>query len=214
MARNNTASFESTSVIIPSIVFKWQKGETDATDEEATLKYCIFIVLIIFIYSKLHISLIFFMNCSSNSSYSCLWKTQKGSNKCKHQTQRSWTFLQWYHHRVFHNSILLNCAEFLHFLKSLLITVSSCQPHSIHLFPSHFSPSLLYQTLMCLCMPPFSLILYGKKTFNQKMYWKPNPLKKVMDLVCILYPFSLYFVAETSGTILYNTAGLCYQLFL
>lgn len=40
-----TASSESNSVIIPSTEFKWQEGGTPVTD-----KYCIFVVLIIFLY--------------------------------------------------------------------------------------------------------------------------------------------------------------------
>lgn len=108
-----------------------------------------------------------------------------------------------------------SAALFLHFLKSLLITVS-CQPHSIHLFPSHFSPALsnshvsvhasFFRYLVCENT--------GFSTFNRKMYWKPNPLKKVRDSVCILYPFSTILCSRDIWHFLYNTAGLGYQLFL
>lgn len=125
----------------------------------------------------------------------------------------------WYHHKLFYNADIIirfstirfwSTVLFLHFRKSLLITASSCQPHSIHLFPSHFSPALSNSPVPVHAsfFPYLVCENTAFSTFNQKMYGKPNPLKKVMDLVYILYPFSTilcsrdiwhYFVQYSRG---------------
>lgn len=131
---------------------------------------------------------------------------------------------QWWYHKHFYNDIILEfstiifCSTvlFFHFLKSLLIRIFSCQPHSIHLFPSRFSPALSnsHVSVHAFFLPYLVCENTGFSTSNQKCtknltHWKNHGL-----LVNFYTPFLLYYVAGTSGTILYNTAGLCYQLFL
>lgn len=85
------------------------------------------------------------------------------------------------------------CSAQLCYFSSFLNPCLSQSPHvSFIPFSSFLLPSLLnYQTLMCLCMSPFSLILCvktGFSTFNQKMCWNSNPVKKVTWNTLVFIP--------------------------
>lgn len=115
-------------------------------------------------------------------------------------------------------NFLQYCSAPLCYLSTFLYPFLSQSLHVsfIPFISSLFISLLPYQTLMCLCMPLFFTLSCVWKHWLQhiqpKMYWKPNPPKNVMDLVCIL--LQLLAVAGMSDTLLYNIAGLCYQLFL
>lgn len=105
----------------------------------------------------------------------------------------------WCHNKHFYNDIIIEfstiifCSSvlFSHFLQSLLIRIFSCQPHSIHLFPSHFCPTLSnsHVSVRAFFLPYLVCENTGFSTSNQKCtknltHWKTHGLSK------FLYPFS------------------------